>query len=443
MKESKSFQTLKPIRNFADFNDSTALTKEPNFNISANYAVQNNPIVQLKKDKIQAQKLSSQKKENSNRTILPENIQLKMETAFNADFSNLSIHKNSIQAKSFGAQAFTSGNEVHFAPGYFNPHSNSGQELIGHELAHVVQQKEGRVSSTNEIEGQKFNTANSLENEADHLGKKAASGKQINKSVKPVGQSRLGNQVVQGFGLGDITDWTKKKASGIGGGISDWASEKAMGIKGAVSGGVNFVKNKASSLVGKGSGMISNVGKLFGKGGRMISNVGKTISGTVGQTASQMLKFVSGITRFTKNAAKAIETIISNPTGFLKNILKAVKNGFGKFFGNISEFVLKGLIEWLSQRFADLGLEIPESFDLKSILGLVLQIIQKVWDSIRKKLGDKLVDYYDMVGPYGIKILKKVIESGPSAIFEVVKNLLTSTSKMAIDKVKSKLPSSF
>ena len=44
-----------------------------------------------------------------------------------------------------GAQAYTTGSDIHFAPGQYDPHSPAGQEVLGHELWHVVQQKEGRV----------------------------------------------------------------------------------------------------------------------------------------------------------------------------------------------------------------------------------------------------------------------------------------------------------
>ena len=37
----------------------------------------------------------------------------------------------------------TKGDEIHFAPGAYNPGSLQGQRLLGHELAHVVQQRKG------------------------------------------------------------------------------------------------------------------------------------------------------------------------------------------------------------------------------------------------------------------------------------------------------------
>ena len=84
---------------------------------------------------------------------MPASVQAKMETAFGSDFSNVQIHANSSDATAMGALAYTQGTDIHFAPGQYDPGSSAGQELLGHELAHVVQQSEGRVAPTTEIQG--------------------------------------------------------------------------------------------------------------------------------------------------------------------------------------------------------------------------------------------------------------------------------------------------
>jgi hypothetical protein len=44
-------------------------------------------------------------------------------------------------ARSVSANAFTTGADVYFASGQYQPESKEGKELIAHELAHVVQQR--------------------------------------------------------------------------------------------------------------------------------------------------------------------------------------------------------------------------------------------------------------------------------------------------------------
>jgi len=113
-----------------------------------------------------------------------------MEDAFQEDFSNLKIRKSSEEATKMGAQAFTQGEEIHFAPGQYNPNSTEGQELIGHELTHVIQQRQGKVKSTTHAKGAAVNADPALEKEADVMGEKAAQGHHIKVSGKGSGVQR-------------------------------------------------------------------------------------------------------------------------------------------------------------------------------------------------------------------------------------------------------------
>lgn len=65
------------------------------------------------------------------------------EPRFGYDFSNVKIHTDSVAAKSaegINALAYTSGNNIVFNSGQYSPNTNRGKRLLGHELAHVVQQ---------------------------------------------------------------------------------------------------------------------------------------------------------------------------------------------------------------------------------------------------------------------------------------------------------------
>nr|WP_277881636.1 GNAT family N-acetyltransferase [Phormidium sp. FACHB-592] len=104
---------------------------------------------------------------------MPAPLRTHMESAFNASFANVKIHEGN-HVGAVGAIAYTQGNDVHFAPGQFNPDTRSGKALIGHELAHVLQQRQGRVKPTTQVNGLPVNDQSNLEQEADTLGQKAA-----------------------------------------------------------------------------------------------------------------------------------------------------------------------------------------------------------------------------------------------------------------------------
>ena len=74
--------------------------------------------------------------------------QTQMGEALGADLSGVRVH-TSPEAhdlnQSLGAKAFTTGTDVFFRQGAYQPGSSSGQGLIAHELTHVVQQSTGAV----------------------------------------------------------------------------------------------------------------------------------------------------------------------------------------------------------------------------------------------------------------------------------------------------------
>lgn len=133
---------------------------------------------------------------------MPPLVQRKMESSFGADFSNVNIHKNSAQSTDMNAHAFTQGNDIHFAPGQYNPESQQGQELLGHELTHVVQQRAGVVKPTTQMKGVGVNDDAALENEADVMGKKAAEG-------KPAEVAGVGSGIQKETAVENLSEWRK------------------------------------------------------------------------------------------------------------------------------------------------------------------------------------------------------------------------------------------
>jgi len=61
----------------------------------------------------------------------------RMEQAFGADFGRVRLHEGAPVDSEFGARAVTVGEDIYLAPGQ----SEGDQRLLGHELAHVVQQR--------------------------------------------------------------------------------------------------------------------------------------------------------------------------------------------------------------------------------------------------------------------------------------------------------------
>jgi hypothetical protein len=71
-----------------------------------------------------------------------------MESRFGRDLADVRVHTDRPAAESasaLGADAYTSGRDVYFAAGKYAPETAEGQHLLAHELAHTVQQADGRT----------------------------------------------------------------------------------------------------------------------------------------------------------------------------------------------------------------------------------------------------------------------------------------------------------
>lgn len=96
----------------------------------------------------------------------------RMERQFGIRMDQVEL-RESPQAAQMDARAFAKGNVVQFAPGQFQPDTEQGQQLIQHELGHVVQQARGNVRA--DMPGMNLNVNEGLEHQAD-LGNLSAGG---------------------------------------------------------------------------------------------------------------------------------------------------------------------------------------------------------------------------------------------------------------------------
>lgn len=138
-----------------------------------------------------------QRKEQPNRTGLPNSLKDGIQRLSGYDMSDVKVHYNSSKPAQLNAHAYAQGTQIHLG---------AGQERhLPHEAWHVVQQKQGRVQPTMNFNGQAINDNAGLEKEADVMGGKALQMKpKENKSRAVVNSAALKKSgVKQGFGFVD------------------------------------------------------------------------------------------------------------------------------------------------------------------------------------------------------------------------------------------------
>ena len=105
-------------------------------------------------------------------------VQTRMSDATGHDFSGVKVHTSPESDQlnhQLGAKAFTTGGDIFFRSGAYQPQSSEGQELLAHELTHVVQQSSGSVGGGGS--GMTVNApGDAYEQEADAVAKTVMSG---------------------------------------------------------------------------------------------------------------------------------------------------------------------------------------------------------------------------------------------------------------------------
>src|SRR5262249_9725523 len=75
-------------------------------------------------------------------------VRLFFEPRFGRTLDDVRVHTSTeatAAARGLKAHAFTLGSDVAFAHGKYTPETGEGKRLLAHELAHVLQQRDGRV----------------------------------------------------------------------------------------------------------------------------------------------------------------------------------------------------------------------------------------------------------------------------------------------------------
>ena len=108
-----------------------------------------------------------QAKAEPNQTGMPDGLKSGIESLSGMDMSSVRVHANSDKPAQLNALAYAQGNDIHIAPGQ--------EQHLPHEAWHVVQQREGRVQATTQLQGVGINDDQALESEADVMGARALS----------------------------------------------------------------------------------------------------------------------------------------------------------------------------------------------------------------------------------------------------------------------------
>lgn len=156
----------------------------------------------------------------------------------------------------------------------------------------------------------------------------------------------------------------------------------------------------------------------------------------IGGAIETILKLKDMLLGVLARAAGAVEKIIKDPIGFLGNFVNAVKTGVMNFGANILDHLKKGLQSWLFGALAEAGIELPEKFDLKGIVTLILSLLGLTWQSIRARLAKVLPEWVLKALETAVDVVKILATEGVGGLWKWIVEKITDLKDQVMGQIK-------
>jgi hypothetical protein len=190
------------------------------------------------------------------------------------------------------------------------------------------------------------------------------------------------------------------------------------------------------SLATKYTENLKQVDELIEQKRQENSGLVNKVIGAIKGVIKTIIELKNMLLRTLSRAAQAIGMIISDPIGFLGNLIGGVKRGLGRFIDNIGKHLLNGLIGWLFGALAEAGIQLPTTFDLKGILGLILQVLGLTYSNIRSRavrlVGDKIVGALESTA----EVFQILVTEGPAGLLKFIKDKIETLKDTMMDEIK-------
>ena len=341
---------------------------------------------------------STQKNANhKNNTGIPDDLKLGMENLTGISLNDVRVHKNSNEPSNFSALAYAKGSNIHLGPGQ--------EKHLPHELGHIVQQKQGRVKPTMQVnEDIKINDDNNLEKDADNLGDKALQTS-INENSQNLSEGSKNNNVIQRLGDEDML-------------------RQQMAIRRRAISGEDNETDDNPYLIRDRETRQNTPGKLADRqtpeGGMDMSQLSQTLGEQLTESKTEaQIKKRDQFDEFSFNQSKYADTSKPGEKNTRWNRFMNFGKSIGRGIGNLKEMA-KG--SWLGRKFGFSGLNQNER-DAANARDKDISRGQRVVDSYNKEggkwankadkasIGTSVGAFFAGKSPVGGKIAKNAVKS--------------------------------
>lgn len=177
-------------------------------------------------------------------------------------------------------------------------------------------------------------------------------------------------------------------------------------------------------------------GKVAGVFGSFIGNFLSWAGDTVWNLLEIIFSVVApSVMVYLRRAASAFRTILRDPIGFVRNLVRAGMQGFRQFASRFLTHLRGALIGWLTGAMSGANIYIPQGFTLREILKFVLSVLGLTWQNIRQKLVRAIGETAVRVLETGFDIVVTLVTQGPAAAWEKIQESLSNLRELVIEQV--------
>jgi hypothetical protein len=205
----------------------------------------------------------------------------------------------------------------------------------------------------------------------------------------------------------------------------------------------NTEKGLVTDLAAKFKGRLDESDKLLSDVREQNKGLLDDVVAAVAEVKDAVLGMVARLQQVFADGVETLLEVLANPVTFAKNFLAGVLQGFENFAANIGTHLKAGLIEWLTGSLAGAGITLPQTFDLKGIVGFILQLLGLTVENVKARArviwGDKIVRAIEL----GVEGVKKAAElftilenEGVSGLFNFLKEKFVEFKDIALQKIK-------
>jgi hypothetical protein len=156
----------------------------------------------------------------------------------------------------------------------------------------------------------------------------------------------------------------------------------------------------------------------------------------IGGAIKTILKLKDMLLGVLARAAGAIGKIIKDPIGFLGNFVNAVKGGIMGFASRIEDHLVAGLKSWLLGALAEGGIQLPEKWDLKGVVQLILSILGLTWETIKGRIAQKIPPKVLDTVIKGFEVVQVLVSQGVGGLWKWVLEKVGDIKEMVMSQIQ-------